>query len=111
MKTFINENSDSNIMNDICGCEVHGGDHITCLPPVINIEASLLNVQKGDVMVIRMPAGLPQTEYDRVSRIIRDMLVTQGVIVPVLTLPAKWDVMMVRTDEVDQFKEPIMKDE
>lgn len=75
------------------------------LPPVINIDASLLNVQKGDVMVIRMPSGLPQTEYDRISKIIRDMLVTQGIVIPVLTLPAKWDVMMVRTDEIDQFKE------
>jgi len=75
------------------------------LPPVINIDASLLNIQKGDVLVIRMPAGLPEGEYDRVSKIIRDMLVTQGITIPVLTLPAKWDVMMVRSDEVDKFRE------
>ena len=72
------------------------------LPPVINIEASLVNVQKGDVMVIRMPPDLPQIEYDRVSRIIRDMLRTQNVKIPVLVLPAAWDVMMVEKQDAEK---------
>lgn len=72
------------------------------LPPVINIEASLVNVQRGDVMVIRMPENLKEGEYNRISKIIRDMLVTQGIKIPVLVLPFKWDIMMVEKDEIKE---------
>ena len=72
------------------------------LPPVINIEASLVNVQRGDVMVIRMPDNLREGEYDRIAKIIRDMLVTQDVNIPVLALPHKWDIMMVEKDEIKE---------
>jgi len=73
------------------------------LPPVINIDASLVNVQRGDVMIIRMPENVKFDDRTKIANIIRDMLITQGIDIPVLTIPYKWDVMMVEKDEVDNF--------
>ena len=69
------------------------------LPPVINIDASLVNVQRGDAMVIRMPENVDWEERHRIAKVIRDMLRTQGITIPVFTLPYKWDVMMIEKGE------------
>lgn len=73
------------------------------LPPIINIDASLVNVQRGDVMVIRMPDNLDWEERHRIAKVIRDMLRTQGITIPVLTLPYKWDIMMVEKGETYKY--------
>ncbi len=73
------------------------------LPPVVNVDASLVNVQRGDVMVIRMPDNVNWEERHKVAKVIRDMLITQGIDIPVLTLPYKWDVMMVEKGEAYKF--------
>ena len=70
--------------------------------PVINIEASLINVQRGDVMILKFPDGMPRLEKEATTRIIRDMLLANGVDIPVLTFPKNWDVMMVEKNEVDE---------
>jgi hypothetical protein len=75
------------------------------LPPVVNIEASLVNVQRGDVMVIRMPENLHWEERHRVAKVIRDVLRTQSIDIPVLTLPYKWDIMMVEKGEAWKFNQ------
>lgn len=69
------------------------------LPPVVNIDASLVNVQRGDVMVIRVPDNVRWEERQKIAKIIRDVLLTQEINIPVLILPYKWDIMMVEKNE------------
>ncbi len=68
--------------------------------PIINIEASLINVQRGDVMILKYPDGMNRFEKEATTRIIRDMLLANGVDIPVLTFPKNWDVMMIEKAEV-----------
>ena len=70
--------------------------------PIINIEASLINVQRGDVMILKYPDGLSKLAKESTTRIIRDMLLANGVEIPVLTFPKSWDVMMVEKNEVEK---------
>ncbi len=69
--------------------------------PVINIEASLVNVQRGDVMILKYPDGMSKLEKERTTMLIRDMLLANGIDIPVLTFPKNWDVMMVEKAEVE----------
>ena len=73
--------------------------------PVINIEASLINVQRGDVMILKYPDHMNRHEKERTTRIIRDMLLANGIDIPVLTFPKNWDVMMVEKGEAHKFEE------
>lgn len=81
------------------------------LPPVINIDASLVNVQRGDVMIIRMPENVHFNDRTKIANIIRDMLITQDIDIPILTIPYKWDVMMVEKEDVHTFEDIDQDDE
>lgn len=72
-----------------------------------NIEASLMNVQRGDVMVIRFPEneGLSMQKREEIAKNIREMLVINNISIPVVFLPYKWDVLMVEKNKVDDLKE------
>ncbi len=71
--------------------------------PVINIEASLINVQRGDVMILKYQDGMSSYEKEKTTKIIRDMLLINGIDIPVLTFPKNWDIMMVeKTKESDE---------
>lgn len=72
-----------------------------------NIEASLMNVQRGDVMVIRFPEeeNLDERKREVIAKNIREMLTVNGVDIPVIILPYKWDVIMVEKDEVELYDE------
>lgn len=72
--------------------------------PVINIEASLINVQRGDVMILKYPDGMIRLQKENTTTIIRDMLLANGIDIPVLTFPKDWDVMMIEKNEMKKWQ-------
>ena len=74
--------------------------------PVINIEASLVNVQRGDVMIVKFPdTVINPINKEILAKRIRDMLLVNGVDIPVLVFPHSWDVIMVEKDEVKKWQD------
>ncbi|KKN13628.1 hypothetical protein LCGC14_1004360 [marine sediment metagenome] len=79
--------------------------------PVINIEAALVNVQRGDVMIIKYPdtvinsSDLKPVNKELLAKRIRDMLLVNGVDIPVLVFPHSWDIIMVEKGEVKKWQD------
>ena len=79
--------------------------------PVINIEAALVNVQRGDVMIIKYPdtvinsSDLKPVNKELLAKRIRDMLLVNGVDIPVLVFPHSWDIIMVEKGDVKKWQD------
>ena len=73
--------------------------------PIINVESSLINVQRGDVMILKYPDGMSKLEKEGITRIIRDMLLANSIDIPVLVFPKSWDIMMVEKGEVKKWQD------
>lgn len=65
----------------------------------IQVDANLMNVQQGDVLALRFPTDMSVEVRTEMLKRIQDMFTVNGVDIPVIALPKRIDVVMLKKDD------------
>lgn len=72
---------------------------------IVNIDAALMNVQKGDALVLFAPEDTSDKRIDRVVERIQEVFVVNDIDMSVIVLPDTWLGFVTQGEDTEKYKE------